>query len=558
MVSLRVLKEQQESEQRKQRVENARRLSAQVGVESARRYEEQKRRQDAQVRSALHNQWEREHQQQRLFMQCVAAEGTARQGEGMRNAAAVTEATQRRSQIESHAWDAEHVLEQERYQLALERQQIELSMRSEREGSATQRRIQVKTAAVNRSKQLLEQSRSRVALQASRDTNMTINASDDKRRRFASTMSISINVSSDERSNGPEAAKKHMEHREMLQQLRHEKAMLEQRKASDRAKQVVKEMKLAEEQLRLEEEQEAMLKESMAANAMRSALRPISATDFQEQEARKAQSIQRKTETEFEAIFLRGPWSADSIQRLHQGPTEASDTSLGVATAEERSYLAVGHVQLYACAFTSQVLDDDEEVNEGRGDGGALDVSVDAAPDPQSPEGLPVPTPKPSPSPPQHDDTVLDGRTAERVASQAQDAYEPVDSGLADTHSHAAASEDTSYLPLRQRQDKFLHDLEALQLRLAKATQNQRSSHITAPASKDVDTSGSTNLTAEGDLSISSMSSMEMSTRVACSADSSASQPETSQKARRGGSYGLTAEQLRASVMNLRKKQQSS
>ena len=124
MVSVRVVKEREAAEQRKQRLELARRVSSQAGVDSARRYEEQKRRQDAQVRSALHNQWSQEHQQQRLFMQCVAAEGTIRQGEGMRNAAALSEAVHRRSQIEARAWEAEHVLERERYQLALERQQI--------------------------------------------------------------------------------------------------------------------------------------------------------------------------------------------------------------------------------------------------------------------------------------------------------------------------------------------------------------------------------------------------------------------------------------------------
>jgi hypothetical protein len=348
-------------------------------------------------------------------------------------------------------------------------------------------------------------------------------------------MSISINTSVDERSRGAEAAKQHIEHRETLEQLRLEKVMQEQRKASERAKQVVKEMKLAEEQQRLEEEQEVMLRESMAANAMRSALRPISATDFQEQEARKAQSIQRKTEAEFEKIFLHGPWSADSIERLHQGPTEVSETALGAASLEERSYLAAGQVQLCAYGFTAvDVADDVDEGPPARDLDEGLDLSYDAAPNPQSPDALPAPTPKPSPSPPHPDD---EDDTIELAAPSA------------------AEVTDSSFLPLHDRQNKFLQDLEALQLRLAKATQNQRPLPLNPRSeAKDVDTSGSTNLTAEGDLSISSMSSQEMSTRVACSTDSntSSSHPNTSHRHRTG--YGLTAEQLRSSVMKLRSK----
>lgn len=536
MVSIRVLNQQREVEERKQRIDIARRLSAQAGVESARRYEEQKRRQDSQVRAALHNQWEQEHQQERLLMQCVAAEGTIRQGEGMRNAAAFVDSMRRRSQVESDAWEAEHVLERERYNIALERQQLEAKMKAEKESCAALRRAQTKALEMDRSKMLLEKSRSRA-----HSSELQSNSVGTEKRRFGSS-SVSINISTsflNEQVKGPEAAKRHAQQREAQEQLRHAKALAEQRKAAERAKQVVKEMKLAEEQRKLEDEQEAMLKESMTANAMRSALRPVSATDFQEQEARKAQSMQRKTEAEFEKIFLRGPWSAESIERLHQGPPEPTETPIGAVTQEERAYMASGHVPLCAYTFSAVPYEEDDALDNVQEDGcPELDVSTEIAPDPQSPDELPCPTPKPSPSPPQPEPQQDPAHVTENVIA-------PISApSTHDTNDLLAMRSTSSFSPLRDRQDKFLKDLEALQLRLSRATQG--------PA-KDVNTSGSTNLTAEGDLSISSMSSQDMSTRVACSADTTASSQDHSAHRTDRRTYGLTAEQLKASVRRLQR-----
>lgn len=530
MVSLRALRQQQEEAERRDRLVSSRRLASQLGVDAARRYEVQKRHQLSMVRDALHDAWVEQQRERHVMLEGIIREGELRQGEGMRNAAALAAHTLQTCREELGAWDAEHQLEAERYKLAAERERLLREQRTLQSAAAAERRAAVKDQEARRSKLVVSRASS-----ANSSMLLTTNVVN---RSLPSMSKISISVNSDVGSvfqgvSGSAAAKSLAEARKTAEELRQEKFEREQQRAAQRARQVVKEMKKAEEQRRLDMEQEELLKQSMAANAMRSALRPVSATDFQEQEARKAASVVKRSEADFEAQFLRGAWSADSIQRFHDALQDPDVNSVPLLQAAEVEALCgpgvalgVRHVSVVDATECEPDCEDVPKTPEHR----PLDAneSLEIDPRPQSSVSLPQPTPK-TPSPPQH----------EEIEEEHVEAVPPQQAPVAE-------SDAKPFSPLRHRQEQFLKDLEALQQRLAAAT---NSTATTRRGDLDI-SNGSAAMTAEGDMSISSMSSQELSTRVVCSEDTSTDSVPVK---RNRPSLGMSAEQMRESLRRMTK-----
>lgn len=590
MVSLRVLEQQRAEQERKDRLESARRLGAQLGVDSARRYVHQKKQQEAFVHTVVKEQWLLEKQRKEATLERIAFEGQMRQGEGMRNAKAYFNQSANRCLDEVSAWEAERQLESERHRVALERQRLDALQKEHEDFVLAERRQKVREAEQARTAKILQSKSLNDHLNSSKFTNRSFSQG----KPPASSVSISIHSPSQSHAE-PSAdmvAKKVIEERKSLDEIKREKARNEQRKAAQRAMKVVRDMKMEEERKRLEEEQESLLRQSMVENAMRSTIRPVAATDFQEQESRKAQQAQKKAESDFEKVFLRGPWTVEAIQRFHECPEEATAQSVLMPANVSELQTSIVPVQLTAIPLrlielpltepelplstpgaaeplqhwrdeeTTAAADGDERLAQfekgTQPNATNLDESFEA---PNCASSLPQPTPK-SPSPPQQQVSLADeGATGESGPVAAAD-------------TSAAVLDSTT--SLMSRQEQFMKDLEALQSRLANAIatpsatyriQHPSTVHAAA-AAKDlrVNSSDELTLTSEGDMSISSMSSgEELSTKVRCSADSSTTSGEVRASVdvhhrsqdKKSQLQRLTAEQLRNALRRMKRQEQA-
>lgn len=106
-------------QQRKARLIAARRVAANLSVQQARSYQTQRELQSGAVRADLERQWAEGVQLQKQEVGCILAEGIAKRGGGMKEAAAYTISQKERANTEMGAWKAEYALEDARYRLAI-------------------------------------------------------------------------------------------------------------------------------------------------------------------------------------------------------------------------------------------------------------------------------------------------------------------------------------------------------------------------------------------------------------------------------------------------------
>ena len=550
MVSLRALREQQYKEARCSRIIEARRVGSQLGKESAQRYASQKKEQDDYVKGRLEVSWRQEIAQKDSFLQHIVEQGHARQGEGMRSAALRTAQAAARSEQEIAAWDAEHQLEQERYAVAVQRDRLLREAENISKEDWKIRRDNVRKAEHERSLSMVSAAKAnsinRSALSISRST-----------QSQAAHHSVSLHsAAADEPAELK--AQRYTERRLEIAEWKKQKALQEQRKASERAVRVVEEMKQEEERRRLEAEHEELLRQSMAENAMRSALRPVAATDFQEQESRHAQRKLKSAEQEFESTFLRGPWETDVIRRTHQGFDDNAASVLEVTTVESLRSGGVSIVRLVAAPLdvydvdvekeAHDVADDDQEANltvieldndpqqvphhplhmEVEDPLAPVDLNVTTEADvmPQPPESIPSPTPR------------------ERSATPpTQVTVPPIRSSAAS--SETIASGTTS---LRHRHEQFLRDLEALQ---------QRLHNVTSGSSMTTPRGGESRPAAEEDAASPScsVSSMSFSDTDSMRARDGEHDSITTTSDDVTGRHGLTAQQLQSVALKFKRNQ---
>ena len=360
---------------------------------------------------------------------------------------------------ELDAWEAEKALERERFALALRREQLLQHQGLLAKQEMVHRRQAVKEIELNRS-------RASVSLNnRSRGSQQHLNSTPDMSKSAGWTVQV---VAGGAKEPAHVLAARHKAQR--AEELRVERARVahQRRSIAERAIAVVAQQKDDEQRRLLEEEQDVLLRLQMIENAMRSTVRPISSSDFQEQESRKAQSASSKAAREFERVFLATTvWPLNEIRRTHHAPVERA-SSLDASAAP--SIFADSSVALLLASPTatrlqprlfepSFVADDEEEEEEEEAyeEEEAQDNPVegmhpqspaageDATPQPDvmntSVEGprcsdsQPQPIPRTSPSPPapavdgqsplQQQDEASDGRaTATALAAPQVTAYD--------------------------------------------------------------------------------------------------------------------------------------
>jgi hypothetical protein len=572
MPSLRAVNQERERRERQSRIELARRRAAEVGVMTARSYVAAKQEQDMLVAQDLAARHQMERDRRIADVDRALYYTQAREGLGF--AKAEEHATQQaaRAAEELDAWEAEKTLERERYALALRREQLLRTQAELAKQEIAQRRLAVKEIELNRS-------RVSIGHQRCRSNNH------DQQQHLNSTPNMSKTSYSIQVTSGPAAEPAHVvaarhkaERAEELQRER-ERVAKQRRCIAERAISVVAQQKEEEQRQQLEEEQDVLLRLTMIENAMRSTVRPISSSDFQEQESRKAQTASSKAAQDFERTFLAAAsWSINDIRRTHAAPSEGSSTSTIFADApvaslmisasavrlqprsfepspikeeeeeEEQAVPSPSHASLAQCESNLQLGDADAD-DAHQGDAIVdLNISVEG---PRCSDPPPQPIARTSPSLPPERDVQREAPTPAQTDPEEKPllAMGPEEKTTTTTLAAVEASphtlEDTAtgVPPLRERHEQFLRDLQRLQQRLAQASLSDdkqgdatRIDDSDAAGPPGINDSTSTTITSEGsDVSLSSMSA---------DADGTVRPRKTSS--------GMTAEQLRNALRKMK------
>lgn len=305
MPTIREINLEKAKAQRIERLELSRRFGASLGVEGARRYNSQKRQQEqaalSDIKATLTQQRQEESQQRAL----MAAEHSLRRGEGIRSAMELAESLAAKAHVESSAWKAEKKLELARYNVARQSAMVPHNLKASASAMAAANREKAKSMELERSTKLLTRSKSSLPF-----TSLAV--------PLESPIAAVIAAPTPVHSTAEVTAKYDAKRREELA-AKAQTLKEDQQKTRERAKMVLQEKHSAEELDRIEKENEMMLKKSMMEHAMRS-IRPMASHDFQEQDARKSMQLANQAQKEFEAVFLNGPWSIDSIKKYHVPP----------------------------------------------------------------------------------------------------------------------------------------------------------------------------------------------------------------------------------------------
>lgn len=119
MVTLLVQRQQREATQRKERLLAARQAAAQLSVQQARSYKDQKRKQNEDIREDARQMWLQAQAHDLQMIDALVQRNVARQSDGDEAAAQVQADLQRTACAEDAAWQAEHQLEAARHRLAV-------------------------------------------------------------------------------------------------------------------------------------------------------------------------------------------------------------------------------------------------------------------------------------------------------------------------------------------------------------------------------------------------------------------------------------------------------
>ena len=469
------------------RIDRARRHAAALGVESARCYQQQKHTQSQLVSEDL----ERRRQSiisSNLMVHEAAIAQAAQQSDGMRNAEQFVSKMAMRAHKEISAWEAERVLERERYSLALRQQRL----LAEKESNAN-----LQLLARKKSLKELERIRSQKAVELSRShsSGVPLTESNATDGGHFSTLHSADGVSQVWRL-AEEVD------RSRQQQISDMKAKVEKerRNAATRSAQIVAQQKQLAARQKIESEEEAALRQGMVDNAMRS-VRPIAATDFPEQVARVVQKKMRQAVEDFEKTFLSGPWTAGHVIKHHCHPQVVGtdvDEQLEESSPSQllNSTSVSSGLRCTRLATVSSILPHDEDDTP---------TTVDF----NDPEPAPAPTETPlEKQPVDHVEQAAgeQGRSLqwdrpvvelEEVHSTLGDIQPPSSDAPAEEANDSQASTQ-SVDPIKLKNRQFLQELADLQHRLAKA--GQRLKHDAGDSSDD---------NKSGDVSVSTMSSPE-------------------------------------------------
>ena len=571
MPSLRAVNEDRLRKERQLRVDLARRRAADLGVMTARSYISAKQEQDQRVAQDLAFRHQIEKERRIAEMDRVLYETQTREGLGFLSAQEYAARSAGRAAEELDAWEAEKALERERFDLALRREQLLRSRGDLARQEFVQRRQAVKE---------IENNRSRIGQGRSRSHCSTSNVSEGKDK---SSYSVLV-VSSAAKEPAHVIAARHQAEREEEVRQERKRVAEQRRNTAERASSFAAQQKEDEQRRQLEEEQDALLRLTMIENAMRSTVRPISSSDFQEQESRKAQATSSKAAQEFERTFLHSSsWALNDIRRGHHAPpSESSSTLLTLlADATVASLLSgTSAVKLRPFLFEAAPVVDqlgdatedisapqhstnigeaspaagletqcENEQKEGPSSGDFLNTSVEGPrPDHVQPQPIPRISP-PQLDPPVPENTTENEKNQEDTQHEIEvgksQKFVEVDKSMpAGLEAISAAALTATTAPLRDRHEQFLKDLQKLQQRLARASLDEddvappRTASSAVPHQSALNDSSSTTMTSEAsDVSLSSMS-----------ADAEGGAPRAHRKA----SSGMTAEQLRNALRKMK------
>ncbi|KPI86681.1 hypothetical protein ABL78_4239 [Leptomonas seymouri] len=146
MVTVLVQRQRREAAQRKQRLLAARQAAAQLSVQQARSYKEQKRKQEEDVREDAHKAWMQAQTRDLQAIDALVQRGIAQQNDGHEAAARLQADGQREACAEGVAWQAEHELEAARHRLAVAYTRAEAHKRQVPRVAAQHRREAVREA----------------------------------------------------------------------------------------------------------------------------------------------------------------------------------------------------------------------------------------------------------------------------------------------------------------------------------------------------------------------------------------------------------------------------
>ncbi|SCU70518.1 uncharacterized protein TEOVI_000209200 [Trypanosoma equiperdum] len=326
MVTLRYLRSKEEAEARRARLEEARRIANQIGVQRARTYAAQKREQARCIMKDLRTQWLLERQRESDLIDRMLYEAHARQGEGMKGAANL-EAHQHEQAInELSAWGAEYALERERHKLALEKASVTRALQQEPQRRIIERKKAVRAAEEARAKVIVSKREKRSVpgftgddvarpspLAGAYPQTMPTRLRKGKTRMEQPTNTVEWPAREDIVEDAAAAAAHYLEERQRAIESNHESVERKRREAAERAASLKRkqeeEAKHAEEEMRRREKNLLALKQHATEGPR------TEEVCTRMQDTRRSVALKSKGEAEFEAIFLRDTLGTEAKPR---------------------------------------------------------------------------------------------------------------------------------------------------------------------------------------------------------------------------------------------------